>query len=232
MLSAVCLLFNDTMDQQSWMEMPTNGQSLLWHMSIHQNYNLPPSCPNDAFMSFCSSNEDEAITNINFSKLRSQRHLFWQLKLIPSTATAITSPVGHNSMCYTRRRNSNSSSQRKGAPISCCCVVQYNIQLESSAGAAIAAALRCSQRRLRSLQSSPCFYCHYIAIAAAAASSKESMLAFKVVPLQLLDKQKKNVNCHFAAKFDSIRGNTHTITCHSWGLQQLAALWCKVLKCS
>ena len=121
-------------------------------------------------------------------------------------------------MCYTGRRNS--SSQRKGAPISCCCV-QYNIQLESSAGAAIAAALRCSQRRLRSLQSSPCFYCHYIVIAAtAAASSKESMLAFKVVPLQLLDKQKKNVNCHFAAKFDSIRGNTHTITCHSWGLQQ------------
>ena len=119
-------------------------------------------------------------------------------------------------MCYTGRRNS--SSQRKGAPISCCCV-QYNIQLESSAGAAIAAALRCSQRRLRSLQSSPCFYCHYIA-ATAAASSKESMLAFKVVPLQLLDKQKKNVNCHFAAKFDSIRGNTHTITCHSWGLQQ------------
>ena len=228
LLSAVCLLFNDTMDQQSWMEMPTNGQSLLWHMSIHQNYNLPPSCPNDAFMSFCTSNEDEHLTNIYFSKLRSQRHLFWQLKLIPSTATAITSPVGHNSMCYTRRRNS--SSQRKGAPISCCCVVQYNIQLESSAGAAIAAALRCSQRRLRSLQSSPCFYCHYIV--ATAASSKESMLAFKVVPLQLLDKQKKNVNCHFAAKFDSIRGNTHTITCHSWGLQQLAALWCKLLKCS
>ena len=65
-----------------------------------------------------------------------------------------------------------------------------------------------------------CFCCHYILAAVAAASSKESMLAFKVVPLQLLDKQKKNVNCHFAAKFDSIRGNTHTITCHSWGLQQ------------
>ena len=123
MLSAVCLLFNDTMDQQSWMEMPTNGQSLLWHMSIHQNYNLPPSCPNDAFMSFCTSNEDEHLTNIYFSKLRSQRHLFWQLTPIPSTATDITSPVGHNSMCYTRRRN---SSQRKGAPISCCCV-QYRV---------------------------------------------------------------------------------------------------------
>ena len=63
LLSAVCLLFNDTMDQQSWMEMPTNGQSLLWHMSIHQNYNLPPSCPNDAFMSFCSSNQDGDLTN-------------------------------------------------------------------------------------------------------------------------------------------------------------------------